>query len=335
MDNLNIIELHGCINARDRIFESRFLALAMFPFAHRFFPKLIEARETLASGFMDYFRKDGQKTASALVRARYEHHHVRFGLSLEDMSHAEIGNTFAVLGTSAPSAFWFLYHVFSNEHVLADIRRELSALVVQESDGSDGSAPVCSVDLGNVRTSCPVLMSAFQETLRFRAFNPGSRVLLEDVHLDGGRIVLKKGAMLMMPSSVQHTSVPLWGDNAREFDHLRFARKKLEPGQKRPSRTAFRGFGGGHVLCPGRHFASSEIMALGALVALQFDMEPVAGKWTEPEWNMPFQGGLPMPLEDIAVELRPRNPGTKWRINFTESEKAMGIVAEDAELAED
>lgn len=306
------------------------MTLALFPFAQRFFPKLIKARELLASAFIDYFRKDGHKTASALVRDRYEHHYVQFGLSIEDIGHGEIGNTFAVLGTSAPNAFCFLYHIFSDQQVLADVRCETSALVVQGSNDSDGSGLVCSVDLGDVRTSCPVLMSTFQETLRYRAFNPGSRVLLEDVRLDSGRIVLIKGAMLMMPSSVQHTSIAAWGDDVHEFDHLRFTRKDTGPGSKRPNRTAFRAFGGGHVLCPGRHFASSEIMALGALVALQFDMMPAAGKWVEPAYRTPIQGGLPMPLKDIDVELRPRNPGTEWRVTFSESNKGMGIVSEDA-----
>ncbi|KAH8883487.1 cytochrome P450 [Thozetella sp. PMI_491] len=312
-----------------RIFEAGFLTLSVFPLASLLFPKLIRARELCAAAMVDYFRNGGHKTASGLVRMRYEHHSGLFGLSDPDVARGELGNTFAVLGNSAPCAFWVLFHIFSDEQVLADVRREVSALVQDEAE-----AGVNSVDLGKIRTACPVLLSTFQETLRYRAVNPGVRVLLEDVHLDGG-ILLKKGNMLMIPAPVQHTSVAAWGENAAEFDYLRFARKP-GPGHKKPNRVAFRAFGGGHVLCPGRHFACTEIMALAALLVLQFDMVPVAGKWIEPTWNnSPVQAGFPIPDEDIEVELRPRDPSKKWNVTFSGSDEAIGIVSEDMKPGEE
>ncbi|KAF4636504.1 hypothetical protein G7Y89_g1572 [Cudoniella acicularis] len=306
-----------------KTFESGFLTLSVFPLPWLFFPKLFRAREIAAAAMVDYMRKGGYETASGLVRKRYEHHRQNFGLSLEDVARGELGNTFAVLGNSTPCSLWVLYHIFSDDQVLADVRRELSALIHEDHDKLTNS-----IDLASIRTSCPVLLSTFQETLRYRAVNPGPRVLLEDVILDG-RIRLKKGSMLMIPARVQHTSISAWGEDAGEFDHLRFTRK-MGPGQKRPNRVAFRAFGGGHVLCPGRHFASTEIMALAALLVLQFDVVPVEGKWVEPTWkNSPIQAGFPVPDEDINVELRPRNPSKKWNVTFSGSEEAMGIVSED------
>ena len=272
---------------------------------------------------IDYMRKGGHEKASGLVRKRYEHHRQNFGLSLEDVARGELGNTFAVLGNSTPCALWVLYHIFSDEKVLADIRCEVSALVQEDNESG-----ISSLDLASIRESSPILLSTFQETMRFRAVNPGPRQVLEDVVLDGG-ILLKKGSMLMIPAPVQHTDVAAWGGDAGEFDHLRFARKP-EPGRKRPNRVAFRAFGGGHVLCPGRHFASTEIMALAALLAIQFDVVPVEGKWVEPTWkNSPVQAGFPIPDKDIDVELRPRNSNKKWHVSFSGSEKAMEIVSED------
>lgn len=274
----------------------------------------------------EYMRKGGYKTASGLVRKRYEHHREQFGFSLEDIARGELGNTFAVLGNTTPCSLWLLYHTFSDNQVLADIRQEVSALV--HEDDSDQTGIVCSIDLANIRTSCPVLLSTFQETMRHRAVNPGPRVLLDDVVLDDGTL-LKKDSMLMIPASVQHTSVLAWGKDANEFDHMRFARQ-LEPGQKKPNRVAFRAFGGGHVLCPGRHFASTEIMAFAALVALQFDVVPICGKWVEPTWkNSPVTAGFPVPDKDIDVELRPRDLTKKWHVTFSGSDQAMDIVSED------
>lgn len=177
--------------------------------------------------------------------------------------------------------------------MLQDVRRELSALVQESRE--EGGDTVCSIALAGIQTSCPVLLSTFQETLHHRAINPGPRVLLEEVLLDG-RILLKKGSMLMIPAPVQHTNPSAWGNDAREFGHMRFARKP-EPGRKGLNRVAFRAFGGGHILCPGRHFAGTEIMALSALMVLQFNIVPVGtGKWVEPTWkNSPAQAGFPVP----------------------------------------
>ena len=116
-------------------------------------------------------------------------------------------------------------------------------------------------------------------------------------------ILLKRGSMLMIPALVQHIDVLAWGEDSGEFDHLRFAREP-ELGYKRPNRVAFRAFGGGYVLCTGRYFANIEIMALAALMAVQFDVIPVTGKWVEPTWNnSPLQAGFPVPDQEIDIEL--------------------------------
>ncbi|KAI1130606.1 cytochrome P450 [Nemania abortiva] len=312
-----------------KTFEAGFLTLSMFPFAKIFFPKLFRARERAAAAMVEYMRQGGYKTASGLVRKRFEHHHDQFGFSIEDIARGELGNTFAVLGNSTPCAFWVLFHIFSDNDVLQHVRRELSALVKENREESGET--VCSIDLASIKTSCPVLLSIFQETLRYRAVNPGPRVLIEDVLLDG-HILLKKGSMLMIPAPVQHTSVSAWGPDAGEFNYMRFAQKP-PPGQRAPNRVAFRAFGGGHVLCPGRHFASTEIMALSALMVLQFDIVPAGdGKWVEPTWkNSPAQAGFPVPDEDIMVELRPRDPSKKWKVEYSGSDKTIGIVSEDIE----
>lgn len=316
-----------------KTFEAGFLTLSMFPLASLFFPKLHAAREVAAAAFVKYMRTGGYKSGSGLVRRRVEHHADLFGLSLDDVGRGELGNAFAVLGNTTPCAFWVLYHILADARVLADIRRELLALVREEGVDEDGN-PVSAIDLAAVREACPVLLSTFQETLRFRAVNVGPRVLLEDVSVDEGRVLLKKGAMLMIPAAVQHSDRAAWGDDAGEFDHLRFVppSEEGEGGKKRkkPNRVAFRAFGGGHVLCPGRHFASAEILSLAALLVLQFDVVPVAGRWVEPTWeNSPAQAGFPVIDEDIAVELRPRDPQRKWRAVYSGTDKAMDIVSED------
>lgn len=290
-----------------------------------FFPKLLKARETVVSAMTDYMHNGGYKTASGLVRMRFEHHHDQFGLSLGDIARGELGNTFAVLGNTTPCSFWLLYHIFSDEKVLADVQRELSDLVHEDRDDN---GVLHSIDLAAIRESCPILMSTFQEMMRFRAVNPGPRVLLEDVNLDG-RYVLKKGSMLMTPATVQHSDIAAWGEDAGIFDHLRFARKPGD-GRKRPNRVAFRAFGGGHILCPGRHFAATEIMVFAALLVLQFDVVPVNGEWIEPICdNTPAQSGFPIPDKDVEIELRPKDVTKRWNFRFTGIDKAMDLLEEE------
>lgn len=317
-----------------RLFEAGFLTLSMFPMAWLFFPKLHQAREIAAKGMINYMRNGGYKEGSGLVRKRVEHHGELFGLSTDDIGRGELGNAFAVLGNTTPCALWVLYQIFSNGEALSDIRAELSALVTEGQD-EDGT-PTSSIDLAAIKEACPILLSTFQETLRFRAVNPGPRVLLEDVLIDAGGsepLLLKKGAMLMTPALVQHTDTNAWGDDATQFNHKRFVPSKPAPGEKpakKPNRVAFRAFGGGHVLCPGRHFASTEILSLAALLVLQFDLVPVAGKWPTPTWeNSPLQAGFPVIDEDIPIELHPRDPERKWWVSYSGTDKAMDIVSED------
>ncbi|KAM7187067.1 cholesterol 7-alpha-monooxygenase [Naviculisporaceae sp. PSN 640] len=307
-----------------RIFEAGFLTLSLFPMASKLFPKVYEARERAAKAMLDYVHQGGYKDASGLVSKRYEHHVGLFQLGLDDFARGELGNSFAVLGNSTPCALWVLWHIYSDTKVLAAVRDEVSALV-QESE-EEGGVFVSSIDLGKVRSACPILLSTFMETLRYRTLNPGPRQILEDVEIGG--YLLKKGNMLMIPGPVQHTDKEAWGDDANVFDHLRFT--SMRP--KRPNRVAFRAFGGGHVLCPGRHFATTEIMSLAALLVLQFDMVPAenGGKWVEPSCNgTPVQAGFPIPDVDFPVMLHPRDPERKWLVTFSGSEKAVGVVAED------
>lgn len=95
----------------------------------------------------------------------------------------------------------------------------------------------------------------------------------------------------MMPSAVQHINQSGWGDMVNEFNHARFP-----PGNKCVSPVAFRELGGGTMLCPGGHFASTEILIFSALPILWFNLYPVGGKWTLPLSTMsPIVKALPVP----------------------------------------
>ncbi|KAH9883502.1 cytochrome P450 [Xylariomycetidae sp. FL2044] len=153
------------------------------------------------------------------------------------------------------SAFWMGYHMFSDP------------VVLRKFDGSG----MRTIYLAELKTACPNLLSTWQETLRYAHIGISARVVMQDVRLDS-KYFLKQDATVMTIAPVQHTDTTLWGATANQLDHCRFLRTS---GAKRANPAAFRAFGGGTVFCPGRHFASSEIMSFAALRLLRFYVKPV------------------------------------------------------------
>jgi cytochrome P450 len=291
------------------------MLLNLFPYLLA--KKSLKARELLSKAFEQYFRENGHVQGSALVKARYDHS-IQYNVPMTDIARFEIGGAFAILSNTSPAASWAIYHIFSDPIVLNDIRNELLSQLVENSGGR-------TLDISKIKVSCRILFSTFQEVLHFHSIGCAARVVMED-HLLDGKYLLKKGSTVMIPDAVQHSCASIWGDNIAAFDHRRFL-------NKRPHPVAFRGFGGGNALCPGRHFASAVILGFVALLVLRFDIVPVGGKWICPTtekgemWAM-----MPEPGFDIKVEIAPRKGvdlNGKWNAVFSDSDKVMELSAED------
>lgn len=111
-----------------------------------------------------------------------------------------------------------------------------------------------------------------------------------------------------------------------EFNYKRF----LKPKKHNP--VAFRPFGGGATLCPGRHFASTEILAFASVILLRFDIKPVGGNGWETAGYKEANAAFRLPKQDIKVELIPRD-NKKWNVFFLEPGRAMEISSEDIKAA--
>ena len=284
--------------------------------------KSLHARERLLiPAFERYFTENGHHQGSLLVQCRYNHN-TGHGLRGRVVAATEIGQMVASLTNSVASAFWMVYHIFSDPVVLNDCRKEVEQLVEVDKDG------VSTVDLARVKSSCPILLSTWQEVLRYSHIGIIARLVMKDTMV-ADQYLLKKDATVMTVTPVQHTEASLWGPTVNEFDHRRFLR---EPGRKRTNPVAFRAFGGGTVLCPGRHFVSTEVMSFAALLLLRFDLKPAIrdGKWTMPRKELPMTSSMPTPKDEVLVEIIPRGDvDRKWRVNFSASSKGVNITAED------
>ncbi|KAK3945607.1 cytochrome P450 [Diplogelasinospora grovesii] len=74
--------------------------------------------------------------------------------------------------------------------------------------------------------------------------------------------------------------------------------------------AAFRAFGGGKTLCPGRHFATNEILAFVSMIVLAFDLEPADGS-SSTKVPAKEDGVLPVhilePKTEVKVKVKVRD----------------------------
>jgi len=284
-----------------------------------FAKECLKARERLIKQIYKYFQEDKHLDGSLFVKLRHEHN-VRFGLSLDDTAHTEIGQINASVSNTVPGAFWAFWQILANPVVFKDCQREAAALVQTSPDG------ICTIDLANVRTACPVLVSTWQEVLRFHGTSISARIVQEDTLIDK-KYLLKKDSMVIMPTRVSHSDESVWGSTASQFDHKRFLKSSKSGGKRAPA-AAFRGFGGGAVLCPGRHFVSTEILAFAALLLVRFDVRPVSGNWVEPRKDFLMNTAFPFPKDKVEIELSPKND-MKWNVIFSDNSKGINMTTED------
>lgn len=282
----------------------------------------LKARDRLVAELDKYFREDRHHDGSLLVQLRHKHN-VRFGLSIEDTAHTEVGQINASISNTVPGAFWAIWQIFADPVVYQDCRHKASLLVQTSPDGT------CTLDLAKVRTACPILVSTWQEVLRLHGTSISARVVQEDTVIDN-EYLLRKDSMVIMPTRASHTDESIWGPTANQFDHKRFLKSTKGSG-KRVSAAAFRGFGGGAVLCPGRHFVSTEILAFAAILLVRFDVRPVGGKWNEPRKDFLMNTAFPMPRDQVHVELVPRAKG-KWNAIFSDNRKGINMTKEDIDI---
>lgn len=333
--------------------QSEFLPGITF-LASGFFPRLLarksfQARERLARKFEQYFAENHHVHGGSAALLARERHGISTGLPACDRARGEVGSTMALVNNTIPSTFWLICHVFSQPTILEECRCELFRTVRVEPDGTN------TLDLVQVRSHCPVLVSMLNEVYRYHGVGTVLiRQVVED-HMLNDTYLLKKGGFVLMPTSVQHYSEAVWGPDVSTmrfnmslfltltgvcqppslkqvniFNHRRFIGTGSCDPSKRHDPAGFRVFGGGALLCPGRHFANNAILAFAAMVILRFDMNPVVRDpspgctgWdsikVESSFGLNIARMLLQPESDVQVEMTTSKtwagrPGVLWRV---------------------
>lgn len=279
-----------------------------------FLRQAIASREQLVRSFADYFSRKHYIQGSEYIR-KFVDHCISHRIPERDVPRFLLGTLFNNVSNTIPSAFWIVYRVFSDSTLLEMCRAEVKG-ACSDTVSPDG-LDIITLDLAYLLSSCPVLRSTYHEVLRFYGIANSIRMVAEDCALDN--FVLKKGGIVMIPARVQHNNPNIWGENVGDFNYTRFLRDHASS-EKRINPMAFRAFGGGTILCPGRHFATSEILLFVSLLILRFDLRPRAGNWMHPSTKNSSQTeAILQPDEDVEILTMPRpaTRGKSWRIAFS------------------
>ena len=235
------------------------------------------------------------------------------GLASDEAAKMEMATSLAMLSSGSNTAFWLLYQIYSDAYVLKDVRDELHAISTEDLASDIPKRRILNLD--RIKAHCPTLVAMLNETLRYHS----TVINIKQVHHDTTLVdqyLLKKNAIVMIPGQSIHHDKGIWGAHADVFDHLRF----LSPDSKKnlSSTSAFRPFGAGATMCPGRHFSTNIILSLVAMVALQYDVVPMEGQWRVPtKRNADLWNAMPKPDWDIDVNFVRRIDGNEIEWKFT------------------
>ena len=289
-----------------RDFEENAVGLLSFPLPRFTCAKAYAGREKIVAAFERYYAARGVDTASHFIKVRNKTSE-GWGVPINDQARFDAVNGHAILANTNPTAFWTLYHIYSDPAILEEVRAQIFPLLTVEKQNDK---IFCTIDVSKIR-DIPLLSSILHESLRHYASGTGARVVLKDTMLDD-RFLLKKNSYIFMPNHSYHFDGAAWGPTVNEFEAHRFMKPKPHlPG-------AFRGFGGGANVCPGRYLAMNDIFAMCAMFVLRYDMKPEGGVWVHPgtdDTNMSLIVHPPKRKIHVDIVTRHGWEGRFWRFS--------------------
>jgi cytochrome P450 len=285
-------------------------------------------RERLVSAFLDYYAADGHLNSSEMTYARWKVQRDG-GASIPNIARLEAAAGIGILSNTVPSTFWILFEIYSRQDLLADLRKEIidNALSV-ENQGTESASGVHVIDLAKIRDCCHKLVSTFQEMLRMRSNAVLTRVVSKDIMLND-EYHLRAGSVLQMSAHPINREASSWGDDSDRFDASRFMAQDDPAAKVRRRMKGYLSFGTSPNICPGRHFASGEILALAAMVILRYDITPEAGVWDQPKLNSKAVAATALPpLDAFNVKARKRDEyaDTIWAFRVTEGKGKFNLI---------
>ena len=288
--------------------------------------KAHKSRARIIQAMVEYFERGEHERGMPVIQARYSVGR-RYGSRIEDMARYEIGDVIGILINAVPTFFWSILHIYSNEELLLHLREEVEA-ATETIMTADGRTVKHRMNITDLQEACPLLLSTFREVLRYHTHNSTNRWVTEDTMI-ANKYLFKKDSIVQMPAGVVHTDESLWGSDCNKFDAHRFLKQQDLKASGKAGRLhpgAYRAWGGGQTLCPGRFFATTEITCSLAMLVSRFDIQPVGKKW-----KMPTVSGNRMahsvhpPDNDVEVQITTRVQGHEWEYVFEKDSEASDM----------
>ncbi|KIM42710.1 hypothetical protein M413DRAFT_444378 [Hebeloma cylindrosporum] len=228
-----------------------------------FAKKSYRARDHVLSAFTKYFSDEKNKEGSAPMMWEREAELRAKGISTKDIAAYSYAAYAVLLNNANPTACWLLRRIFSRTDLLPRLREEVAPAF------ASGNSITTLEQVQHLLTSCPLLRAFYDETLRLHSSSVSNRVVVEETTVGG--YTLKVGHNVICPSYVQHRLPEYFGNDTDKFEPERFIKPVLEKGTPADPKMV-RAFGGGVSLCPGRFFASNEVLSYAASALWRFDM---------------------------------------------------------------
>jgi cytochrome P450 len=229
----------------------------------------LSGRDAIIRELTSYFSNeyDSQPDVSPLIRSHAKLFREQ-GLSNEDVARIHFATIYAALSNTFPTFFFTIMHIFTDPNLVEKLRHEAQNIV--RKNGHEAT-----VDISDIEGKCQLLTSVYRESFRIHVGSPMIRKPLVDTYVSDGErsYLLKKDKVVMLRIPAMHHTSEIWGTAIDSFDSERF----LKPETERARKKAFSPFGGGKHLCPGRNFASAEIMGVALALTLGFEITSAHG----------------------------------------------------------
>lgn len=235
----------------------------------------------------------------------------KYGFDSDEFGDWDLAMMMVATTNAIPTLFWTIIYVLSSPGVTASIREEVlritssrpPAATAATDAATTGQTTRMVIDAAKFSTHCPLLCAAYQESMRLSNRQMSLRVAEADTSLSaaGRTYLVKKDAVVLIPSSLYSEDPKIWGSNAHAFEPERWLKRSAQKESsevadakdaERLQKKAFFPFGGGRHLCPGRHFAFAEILGMVALLVVGYDII-----------NVPDQPGAPGGLGEVPLKV--------------------------------
>lgn len=289
---------HDLLNERD--FNDGLSGLIIGFCPSIFAPRAYRARAALQAAFSNYYlnHHEDERDVSHLIKERAKIYRER-GIDPLEIAKQELSLLQLFTGDPINIAFWLFIYIATDPVARDMIRIEIMAAIRPET-GRAGWEDVI-LNIATLEERCPQLVSAYKEAERLVVSQVSIRRVVEDTVISDGECnyMLKEDADVQIPAGLCHLSKEVWGKHADAFNFRRFytpvttgdaARRMTQPDPAeeaaqqalfRSRMQAFFPFGGGKHLCPGRQYASVQILALIVPLIVGFDIKSRNGGFIE------------------------------------------------------